>query len=144
MEKKYLIVLFGIVIILIIFGLFFINNYVNLDGTFFKSIDGYKANYGDEFINFTDDKNFILIKTSNDTINNSVNSYLKTEDSLNVTYKSSNFSLGGLKVYKVTLDKYPVVHFWFEKNNKVFEIYTWNNDETTDLKVFNLIKSSFP
>ena len=123
------------------FGWFFINkDYVNLDGTSFKTIDGYKTVSGDNFINFTKQDNFIFIQTSNDTINKSINNYLKSKD--NASYELTDFSLDGLKVYKVTLDNYTICHFWFEKGHKVYEIYTWNYDEPTNMDILNLIKSA--
>ena len=140
MEKKYFLVIIGIIII-IGFGLFFINNnQINLDGTSFEKIEGYNAVSGDNFINFTKNDKFIFIQTSNDTINKSINDYLKSKN--NASYELTDFSLNGLKVYKVTIDNYTIGHFWFEKNHKVYEIYTWNYDEPTNVDIMNLIKSA--
>lgn len=143
MGKKHFLVLFSIIIIIVGFSLFIINDSytnINLGGTHFKPIDGYKHVKKDNYINFTNDKNFIFIKTSNSTINSSISSYLKSKG--NVSYQLSNFSVDGLNVYKLVLKNYTIGHFWFEKNNKVYEIYTWNYDEPTNVDIMNLIKSA--
>lgn len=142
MEKKYYLVIFGVIIIIVAgLGLFInSNNHVNLGGTSFKTIDGYNHIQGDNFINFTKSNNFIYIEIVNGTINNSINQYLKSKNES--MYNLSDFSLDGVKVYKVTLSNYAIAHFWFEKNHRVYEIYSWNYDEPTNLDILNLIKSS--
>ena len=142
MNKKLIV----LIVILIMLGIGFVianqSNQVNVDGVNFQVPDSYKAIDRKTSVNLTNGSDSIIIlkNTSND-INNTVKQYIKSKEKQNSTVKSSKLNVDDVDVYEVNVNK-TITHYWFEKNNKVFEIYTWSTNPNTILVVNDLIKSA--
>ena len=142
MNKKLIV----IILILIMLGIGFVianqSNHVNVDGVNFQVPDSYKVIDRKTSVNLTNgDDSIIILKNTTTDINNTVKQYIKSKEMQNLTVKSSKFKLNDVDVYEVNVNK-TITHYWFEKNNKVFEIYTWSTNPNTILVVNDLIKSA--
>ena len=142
MNKKLIV----IILILIMLGIGFVianqSNHVNVDGVNFQVPDAYKVIDRKTSVNLTNGgDSIIILKNTTTDINNTVKQYIKSKEMQNFTVKSSKFKLNDVDVYEVNVNK-TITHYWFEKNNKVFEIYTWSTNPNTILVVNDLIKSA--
>ena len=142
MNKKLIV----IILILIMLGIGFVianqSNHVNVDGVNFQVPDSYKVIDRKTSVNLTNGgDSIIILKNTTTDINNTVKQYIKSKEMQNFTVKSSKFKLNDVDVYEVNVNK-TITHYWFEKNNKVFEIYTWSTNPNTILVVNDLIKSA--
>lgn len=50
-----------------------------------------------------------------------------------------NYTLNNIRVY--TIENNNTIHYWFVKDNKTYDIYTWDGNKDIELFVNNTIKS---
>lgn len=155
MKKRYLIIF----LVIILFGMLgscvyadFID-FVDFDSTFkvgnteFVIPEGYSEGNFNEFgaTNITNGTNSIFILENNDTnVMEYVHDY---ENYINNTRNQSmnilTFTIDDMLVYKTdNVDNPNIIHYWFVKNNKTYDIYTWDGNEKIDSIVISMIKSS--
>lgn len=145
-KKTYLIV--ALVVILILFGIVFLgysDNTVAVGDVNFKLPDGYhegKLNkLGD--VNLTNGSHSIFITKGNgNDLYKEVQKYEKYKKTENTTVTISSYKLGDKVVFKAVSDHdRNVVHYWFLKNNKVYSIYSLQENKNIDNLVADLINS---
>ena len=145
MNKKTIIILIFIVVLVIIgyYMVFQNNNQVTIDGANFKIPNGYHVIDENNSFNFTNNNNSIIIsKRTTGNINKSVDNYMDNKKNANISVKLFKMDLNNKKVYQVTEDNPAVLHYWFEKNGKVYEIGSWDANPNTDYVVKELIQST--
>lgn len=115
---------------------FFSHNTVKVGSSELTLPDGY---YDDGFNKFgdvqiTDGKHPIYLIEYNDTdANKHAQEYLASQKGTNESVTLSQFDIDGRTIYKSSSDKRPsTVHYWFEKGNKSYEIYKWNQNPKMD------------
>ena len=148
MDKKWFALI--CIIILLVVGLIVYTSFMNQetevkvgDATF-KIPDGYHLGNSDEknVTNLTNGTKNICIKEYDDkNIKKHINSYINQSEKDNKTVKISNFTVGKTLVYKTNLNKSAIVHYWFVKNNKTYNIYTWDKNPEIDSISIKLIES---
>lgn len=146
LKKKNLIKLGALLIIiaLIILGVYFLDNpdNVRIGDVNFKVPEGYTKNEDSNQVNLTNGVNSICIsKNIASGLEENVNHYInvKTSQKLNVTVE--NFTVGNVKVVKLDIVNDTTVHYLFDINGKVYDIFTWNKNQDTDSLVTQLINS---
>lgn len=93
--------------------------------------------------NLTNDYDSILITKeleSND-IDKEVKNYVKFKKESNFTVSLSNFTVDGITVCKAKVNENDAIHYWFEKDGKVYEMYTRSGGINSDKLVSDLIKT---
>ena len=144
MNKKTIIILIFIVSLVII-GYFIVyeKNHVTIDGANFKIPDGYHVIDNDNTINITNNNNSISIaKKATGNINKSADYYINKKKNANISVQLSKMDINNKKVYQVTEDNPSVLHYWFEKNGKVYEIGCLDANPNTYYVVKELIQST--
>lgn len=148
MEKKYSIIL--VIIVLIIIGLighvFLFNSQKTVDvgDTCFTLPDGYSIGNlnKDGDINITNGDSDIFINEYNDNnIDKHIDKYLASVNKTNYTFEYSNFTINNNSISRVDVEG-KTVHYWFIINEKVYTIYSWNENDDLDSIVLGLIKSA--
>lgn len=145
MKLKNIIIIIGIIAIIIIGCLVFTSqsNQINIGSTHFKVPDGYNIKENNDTINLTNNKDsIILMKHTKKNLNKTVEEYMNSKNNTNNSVQLSKINIDNITVYKVTVNNSTTTHYWFEKNNNVYEFYTWSTTPNTDIIVNELIKSS--
>lgn len=147
-KKSYLIIIIIIVIILILgFCIYsdLFNQKIKVGTTNFNMPNGYHEGALNEFgaINITNGTNSIfLFENNDDDIIKYVNSYEEHINDLNQTMDIINFTIDNIQIFKTNNKDNPTtVHYWFVKNNKTYDIYTWEGNEEIDSIILDIIKS---
>lgn len=146
MDKRVIGILIGMIILIGICCLIITtsSNQMSVDGVTFDIPDSYSVVEDNNKFNLTNGKNSIFIKkTTTNDINKTIEDYIKSKEMMNNTFKVINLNIDDIDIYKVSVDNTTISHYWFEKNNKVYEVYTWSANQNTDLIVSDLIKSAF-
>lgn len=149
MNKKSKVLIVIICILLLVFGIFLYQNQtvkkINVGDTQFSIPSGYNEQViSKSLVKFTSGNNVFYINEKNSTdINHFVNLYVnhknKTE---NKSVEISQFQSNGQNIYKsVVSDNVSVVHYWFLKNGKCYEIYTGTADSNMDNLISDIVKS---
>lgn len=150
MKKKYKILILILIISLFLIGIIgylniFNQNQIQIGGQNFKLPNGYYEgslnDAGD--VNLTNGYNTIFIACYD---GNNTSQYVeKTKsfvESQNFTPIITNFTFKNIYVDKLTLENNTQYsHYWFKKDNKIFDIYTWDGNNNMDKMVSNLIES---
>ena len=101
--------------------------------------EGIPNSLGDN--NITNEKNTIYLTECKDvSIEKYLENYKRERLKSNQTVSNSNFLVENTVVYKSTNDMTGASHFWFNKNNKTYSIYTFD-DYNIDEIVVDLIKN---
>lgn len=146
MSKKFLII-FAIIILVVGFsayvGLF--NSTFKVGDTTFNMPKGYhegKSNYLGA-VNITDGNTTVFFEEKDVNVIQDINKYKKMIwDDRNQTVLVSNYTIDGNLFYKSTIKENPgVMHCWFVKNNKTYDIYTWDGNNDLDMIVINCYNS---
>lgn len=159
MDKKKLILIFVILIVLVAGAFFLINGFSNnpntikFDAAEFSLPEGYHTSIKvsssvAETINITNGTNVIYIveyKNEGD-INQMINNYLDRMNSNNMSATVSQAHIGDTEVHVSNVENNTRIHqYWFNKNGHLYSIYTWNGDNNTDAIINSLIESiEFP
>lgn len=147
MNKKILAIIVVVIAILILGFVFYTQNTVKVGNAYFTVPEGYHVVDEGNHFNLTSGNNYMcLVKNvSNDDINKSIDAYTKNKKASNDTLKFSKFSSGDVSVTKSVSSKdAKVFHYWFEKDGKKYEAFTWSGDSNSDKLLINLINSMKP
>ena len=114
--------------------------------TTFNMPDGYHEGTPNEFgaTNITNGTNSIFIVENNDS---NIMSYItEYENYINNSRHQSmsivNFTIDNTQIYKTDNKDDPnIIHYWFVKNKKTYDIYTWDGNKKMDSIVINMITS---
>lgn len=80
----------------------------------------------------------------NSNIDACLNNYLKMKQNDGFSVYFTKSAIKNIVLYKSTILNYEnTVHFWFEYDDDVYEIYSWNGDSTLELLVLDLVKLIF-
>lgn len=148
MKKKIILIIIIILIILIgVANFTLLNNEktVKVGDATFSIPSGYKVgtpnNLGDT--NITNGVNSIFIKEHSTTdLHRYLVEYENYIKSLNDTVKVTCSTVDNGNVYKVEKNNdSKVIHYFFVKNGRTYEIYVWENNPNLDNLVQELIKS---
>lgn len=145
MNKKLIIIIAIVAILLLGFYFMYTQNTIKIDNTYFTIPEGYHVIDEGDFINLTSDNNYLcLMKNPVDenitTVTHKYSDYKKSHE--NDTLKFENYQVNGHSVTKSTSVKHPeIVHYWFVKDGKTYEFYTWASNSNSDRLVANLIKT---
>lgn len=139
-----------IVILLIIFiigGIGFLvynQNHFSINGCSFKIPEGYHVDDYGKYVNVTNgDISVSFMKNNTDkNVNESISKYVKSKKKgFNATVDIATFTIDGIKVYKSNVENNTqFVHYWYEDNGKVYELFSWSGNKDTDFVVSDLIK----
>ena len=147
MNKK-IIAIIVLIIAILIFGFFFYtNNTVKVGNSYFAVPEGYHVVDEGKYVNVTSGKNDICLykEVSDENINKSIANYAKNKKNNNDTLKYSKLSSGDVNITKsVTGKNNEVIHYWFTKNGKTYEAFTWSGNSNSDNLLKNLIDSMKP
>ena len=151
MERKTILIILSVVIILAIGGVYILNNQnfqennqVKVGSALFVLPNGFhEVNSSDAGVIISDDKTMFKIFNYDDNeIDKYVNQYNDSKSEENIPVVINNLTIGDYWVYKANAADNPyVVHYWFVFNHKVYSIYTEDGNKNTDGFVSDLIKS---
>lgn len=153
MEKKSILMILIVVILIVTVGFLSFNQFTNSenhvavgDATFILPEGFYKGtpnNSGD--INITNGYDTLFLKVYNDsnmTKHAKEYSTNKHKQNNNSVVKFKNFTVGDVLVCKATVvNESSTVHYWFDYHGKTYSIYTWSASNKIDNIVTDLIKS---
>lgn len=148
MEKKSIIIILLVVILIGVTAFLFTHNFngtndVYVGNTKFYLPDGYhegnQTEYGD--VNITNGYSSVLIHNYSD---NNVKKYRDDYSEYllnnNATPELRNFTVDDITIYKTTIvNNTQTMHYWFIKDNKTFSIYTWDGNSNMDSFIRDLI-----
>lgn len=144
MEKKFTLL---IVIVLILVGSFIfyeVNyniNHAKLGVAYFEIPEGFHEVNTPNIINLTNGTNSIFIlKHTNNDIGSAIKEY-KNMIGNNYSVNITKFRINNIEVSKSTINGSNTIHYWFIKNDNLYEIYTWSGNSQTDSIVNGLISS---
>lgn len=147
MNKKLLAIVFIIIAILILGFCFYTHNTVKVGNAYFTVPEGYHVVDRDYCSNITSETDHMCLvkEVSDDNINNVIEKYNAAKVSENDTLNFSKFSFGEVEVIKSISNKNPnVIHYWFVKDGKTYEAFTWSGNSNSDNLLKNLIHSMKP
>jgi len=148
MNKK-IIALLILVVIILLFGFIGYNEWSNstvkVGSTEFSLPEGYYKGALNEFgaVNITNGNSSIFIYEyeGNDTLKY-ISHYTTSPSQKNLNISIVNYTVGDVVVYKTDNKDSPYkIHNWFIKNNKTYDVYTWDGNKDLDSVVTNIIKS---
>ncbi len=147
MSNKLLIIL--IIVILFLSGFYAYNELSNstikIGDTTFNIPEGYHESTPNHLgaVNITNGNTSIFLSVYNDTnILKHANDYKKLLEKDNQTAIISNYTIGGAQIYKSTIIDLPnCVHYWFIKNNKTYDFYTWDGNKDVERIIIEFINS---
>ena len=154
MNKKTILMIFIIIILIAIVGLVAFNhlnigasqgNQVKVGQATFNLPEGFKETASNKsgYNNITNGYDTFLIKEcGNDNITKYVKTYKKQAERTNKTVHVKDFNINDTVVYKATSDQSKSVHYWFTVNGTVYTCYSWSNDKNMENILNNLISSS--
>lgn len=149
MDKKFIFAAI-IIIILAIIGCFMVfnnfgNGHIEVKGTQFALPDGFTEStvLKDGNANITNgNTSLIFVKYGGSNIQQYIDKYVDYNKERNYTTKLSNFTAGGVEVYKAAItENKNVFHYWFVKDDNVFEVFTRDGNDQTDKIVLELVKN---
>lgn len=118
---------------------------IKVGDTDFKLPDGYHEGKMNKFgaVNITNGTNSIFLFEQDDAnIQKYINNYKKEIQKQNQSMTIKNFTIDNIVIYKTNNNNNPnTIHYWFVKNNKTYDVYTWDGNKDMDSIVINLIKS---
>ena len=145
MGKQLILIIIGLIVLLLVGGFIITNNpnNIKINDVKFKAPDTYEVSDGADEVKLTNGKDsIIIVKNTTTKLKKTVDNYIHSKEKKNDTVKLSNMTINNNVIYRVSVDNTNIVHYWFEKNGKVFEIYTKNANPNTELAVTDLIKST--
>lgn len=150
MDKKYIVIII-VIIFLAIIGFSFLNKSpvqvesFDVGSAKFILPDGYHVGNSNDSnkVNITNGVNSIqLIEYKDKQITKHVENYEHYIINQNGTVKTENFTIDNVTIYKSVNEKYPnIVHYWFIKNGKTYEVSKYDANKRMDTMVINLIDS---
>ena len=151
MDKKYILLIFIFVILLILGFFIYSSNTLNrsdviqVGTTNFTMPEGYHIGEKNTFgaISITNESNTIFLLENNGTnVQGYIDIYRKilidNNESINITC----FNIDNMEIYKIiSLNNTQNIHYYFIKNNKTYDVYTWDGNPKMDSTVIKLIES---
>ena len=98
-------------------------------------------------INVTSGSKYICLvkEVADENITISIDKYTNNKKNGNDTLKFSKFNCRDISVTKSVSSKNPnVLHYWFVKDGKTYEAFTWSGDSNSDAFLTNLINTMKP
>lgn len=149
MNKKIILIIISIIIIILLGGIIahkqlFDTNTINIGHSEFKIPKGYHEGVKNQLdaTNITNGTNTIFIYEYDDNdIIRHVNTYNNSEANQNRENNITNLTIDNLIIYKTDNINSNKTHYWFVKNNKTYDVYTWEKNNDMDSIVINLISS---
>lgn len=153
MNKKYVLMILIIVILILIIGfLIYSPNFINQSKTInvgnsnFTMPEGYHMGEKNKFgaVSITNGSNSIfLLENEGTDVQGYIHSYEKILMGKNETMNVTIFNIDNMEIYKaISLNNTNNIHYFFIKNNKTYDIYTWDGNSNMDSTVIKLIGSS--
>ena len=147
MNKKIIAIIVIIIAILILGFTFYTQNTVKIGNAYFTVPDGYQVVDEGSYVNLTSGKNYMcLVKEVDDeNVEKSIDKYTKNNKKNNDTLSFSKFSSGDVSITKsVSKKDSKVFHYWFVKDGKTYEAFTWSGNSNSDDFLTTLISSMKP
>lgn len=150
MELKSIILFVVLLFILLVGGSLIYSNYMIKDtvkvGTAeFNLPNGYKEGELNEFgaVSISNGTNTVYLSEYNSSDpQESINQYLNIKKGDNMSVYITEFDVSGSKIYKTkNLNETKNTHYWFVKDNKTYEIYSWAENPEMDNIVMEFINS---
>ena len=142
-------VMLGIILILLVaffvFNAFFVTNDSNTlahtNDSNFKLPDGYSEGKINELgaKNYTKENESIFISESNGERAEAYALEYQNNINENGSIIVKNYTINNIRVF--TIENNNTIHYWFVKDNKTYDIYTWDGNNDIELFVNNTIKS---
>lgn len=117
------------------------NSYISIGNLSFKLPPKFWINGTNSITNGKDYINFDYIDDINPNIEQYVKWYMDYVRKQNNTPKQEIFNVGRIIVYKVSTNESNTVRFWFVRNNRLYQIYTYTLNELTELNIKFLINT---
>lgn len=150
MNKKKVIILILIFILIVIGAFVFyessLSQKVKVGDSYFTIPKEFqKEDISDNLVRFIANDKILFINSDINAsdIDSAVSNYVKFKNqSENLSINVQKLDLDGLTVYKsVVQNNSSVVHYWFIKDNHIYEIYTPTFDSNMETVILNIIKS---
>ncbi|WP_296888431.1 hypothetical protein [uncultured Methanobrevibacter sp.] len=150
MNKKKAIILILIFILIVIGAFVFyessLSQKVKVGDSYFTIPKEFqKEDISDNLVRFIANDKILFINSDINAsdIDSAVSNYVKFKNqSENLSINVQKLDLDGLTVYKsVVQNNSSVVHYWFIKDNHIYEIYTPTFDSNMETVILNIIKS---
>ncbi len=148
MNKKIIIAIVIILIILAAIGLIinneFQNQRVKVGDIYFQLPENYHEGNLNELghVNITDGVHCIFLTSVKDgNITEYVNQYVDDLSNKNQSISLSDFTVNGVHVYKSTNAGTGSNHYWFVKDGNMYSLYNWEENPDMDNICINLINS---
>ena len=147
MNKKIIAIIVIIIAILILGFTFYTQNTVKIGKAYFTVPDGYQVVDEGNYVNLTSGKNYMCLvkEAADENVEKSIDKYTKNKKNTNDTLSFSKFSSGDVSITKSVSKKDPkVFHYWFVKDGKTYEAFTWSGNSNSDNFLTTLISSMKP
>lgn len=151
MDKKYILLIFIFVILLILGFFIYSSNTLNrsdviqVGTTNFTMPEGYHIGEKNTFgaISITNESNTIFLLENNGTnVQGYIDIYRKILIDKNESINITCFNIDNMEIYKIiSLNNTQNIHYYFIKNNKTYDVYTWDGNPKMDSTVIKLIES---
>lgn len=149
MDKKYILIILLVVILLAIGVTFysgsFNQNKISVGNAEFTIPDGYHKGVNNQLndLNLTNGYNSIFFaKYDGEDVESSVDEMSAFIKNQNQTPYLTNFTVDNVLVHKLTIiNNTQYYRYWFVDNGVTYCIYTWDGNANTDNLVTDLIKS---
>ena len=148
-RKKWILIILAVILILIGSFAIYESNFsqkVKVGESYFTIPSEFqKENVSTDLVRFiSNDKIFFINSNVNATnIDSAVSNYINYKNQTeNMTIEVNKLNVDGIEIHKsIVQDNSSVVHYWFNKNNHNYEIYTPTADPTMDKLIIEIIKS---
>lgn len=147
-KKTYLIGILIIILILIL-GVCIVPNLLNppikVGAVNFEMPEGYHEGAVNAFgaVNITNGVSEVfLLEHKDSNTNEYIDEYKVHINEINQTMDIINYTIDNVQVFKTdNKDSPETVHYWFVKDNKTYDIYTWDGNKDIDSIVAQFINS---
>ena len=94
-------------------------------------------------ISITNESNTIFLLENNGTnVQGYIDIYRKILIDKNESINITCFNIDNMEIYKIiSLNNTQNIHYYFIKNNKTYDVYTWDGNPKMDSTVIKLIES---
>ena len=116
---------------------------VKVGDVYFDMPQGFHEESSDgSSVKLNDGSHSIFIKQFNDSnINKHIDEYLKYANGKNVSVTRSNTTFGDFDIQKAVGNETGATYYWYNYNNKTYQLNTWGNYDKTESTFIGLMES---
>ena len=149
MKKKLAIIIIIILIVLVGAVIFYESSsqQIKVGDAYFNVPKGYQAqNVSDKLVRLVSDDKILYINgnVTGSNIDKAVSDYVNFKNRTeNTSIMVSDINENGYNFHKsIAVTNSSIVHYWFIKENKIYEIYTSTADSNTDKLISSIVNTN--